>query len=255
MPRFTVSFFEEFPSQENLLKLRLVDFPTKLYLASKSYKEFLSIKNLAKKLNKNLKEVIWWPVLEKKDGYWISPFANPSAMRKLCSSLQDVNNDVMLDLELPIYKSLIVKNLFWFGRNKRLLQGCISNILKHNKVYTAEYLCSPHRNSILRRFGLSLNPAKHGSFMIKMFYSSMHDYNLRKIENFLKQYVKMYGKNFLLGLGVIARGVNNNENLLSPEGLERDLEFAKSLGVRKVIIFRLGGLNKKYVRAIDSVIE
>ena len=40
-----ISFFEEFPDKSNLNKLKLINFPIKLYLASKSYKEFLNIKN------------------------------------------------------------------------------------------------------------------------------------------------------------------------------------------------------------------
>ena len=42
-----VSFFEEFPDEQSLSKLKLIRFPTKLYLAANSYKEFSEIKFVA----------------------------------------------------------------------------------------------------------------------------------------------------------------------------------------------------------------
>ncbi len=68
-----ISFFEEFPTKENLGKLKLVTWQTKLYVAAKSVKDFNRIRSTIK--NKHIKEVIYWPVLEKEEGYWISPFS------------------------------------------------------------------------------------------------------------------------------------------------------------------------------------
>ena len=51
-----ISFYEEFPTKENLDKISLIDFPTKLITAAKNLKEFYSINNKIKKYkNKNLK--------------------------------------------------------------------------------------------------------------------------------------------------------------------------------------------------------
>ena len=39
-----ISFFEEFPQIENLAKIKLIKFPTKLYLAAENLSEFEQIK-------------------------------------------------------------------------------------------------------------------------------------------------------------------------------------------------------------------
>jgi hypothetical protein len=49
-----------------------------------------------------------------------------------------------------------------------------------------------------------------------------------------------------LGLGTIATGVLENEPILSPLNLTRDVQIAKDLGIETVTIFRLGGLTKEY---------
>ena len=59
-----IGFYEEFPTKENLDKIKLIDFSTSLIVAAKNLKEFNLIKNLTKKYkNKNIKEVIYWPIL------------------------------------------------------------------------------------------------------------------------------------------------------------------------------------------------
>ena len=71
-----ISFFEEFPTKKNLAKIRYVPFPTKLYLAAHSLKEFESIK-----VPSIVKEKIYWPILKREEGYWFSPFSKREAMQ------------------------------------------------------------------------------------------------------------------------------------------------------------------------------
>ena len=71
-----ISFFEEFPSKKNLTKINLITWPTKLYIAAKSLSEFQLIRSELKHSSpKNIKDIVYWPILEKKEGYWISPFS------------------------------------------------------------------------------------------------------------------------------------------------------------------------------------
>jgi len=145
-----ISFFEEFPTKQNLSKLKLINFPTKLYLASKSIKEFNKIKtNIS---NKNIKEIIYWPILKKEHGYWFSPFTNRQAVKKSLNEIKDT--PVMIDLELPLTKhpSLIFTQLFNFFRNKKLIKNFIKN---NNNIYTAEYFTNKKfRNFWLNFLGL-----------------------------------------------------------------------------------------------------
>lgn len=60
---------------------------------------------------------------------------------------------------------------------------------------------------------------------------------------------------YSISLGTIARGISDNEPILSPEDLERNLKFVKQAGFNKTIIFRLCGLNKKYISTINKLVK
>jgi len=66
--------------------------------------------------------------------------------------------------------------------------------------------------------------------------------------------VKNFGNRFIAGLGLTAEGIYGNERIISAELLERDLRIAKAEGVKEVIIYRLGGLNKEYMDVIQKFV-
>ena len=49
-----IEFYEEFPNEENLSKLKLIKFPTKIFIAAKSVNEFKKYEKIAKFYKKNL---------------------------------------------------------------------------------------------------------------------------------------------------------------------------------------------------------
>jgi len=242
-----ISFFEEYPTKSNLEKLELIKFQAKLYIASSSLDKFSEIREKIK--SKNIKEIIYWPILKKEEGYWYSPFSKRSAMIRTLKEIPD-NLPVMIDLELPTTQNsnLYFTQLHNFPRNKLL----ISKFIKHHKnVYTAEYF--PIK-SWMKFLGLNYNPLKYNSKMIKMFYTSMWPFPRNFLKNEIKGYNKKYKERFIPAFGTIATGVSGSEPILSPEKLEADLEIAEQNNIKEVIIFRLGGLNKNYIRVISKFI-
>ena len=239
-----ISFFEEFPNKENLSKLKLIDFKTKLYLASKSYREFREIRIK----NRFVKEIIYWPILDKKEGYWISPFSKKSALKRVFN--ENIKSSIMLDLELPRNK-LLYFNIFNFFRNKKLIR----EFIKDNKVYTAEYYPEGYlKDSFFSFIGLNFNPNKYNNKVIKMLYHSMHNFNEDFFRKEIEYGIKNYKYRYLIAFGTIAHGINKNEPLLSLEQLDKDLKIAKELNVNEVIIYRLAGLNKKYLKIIKKYV-
>src|SRR3989344_1047206 len=95
-----ISFFEEFPTEDTLAKLKLVSWPTKLYVAANNLLQFRAVTSVLRH-NKNLLEAVYWPILKKKEGYWISPFSKQGALQRLFEELENRKIPVMLDLELP----------------------------------------------------------------------------------------------------------------------------------------------------------
>ncbi len=243
-----ISFFEEFPTKENLSKLKLITWPTKLYLAANSLKEFNNIKSKIK--NKNIKEFIYWPILKKEEGYWISPFSKRKALKRIFNELENNNTSVMIDSELPTTQNplLYLTQSYKFFNNKRLIRNFIKN---YKNIYTAEYYPQGKRkDKILSFLGLHFNPNKFNSKIIKMMYHSMHSFNKDLIIKELKDGIKNYNENFLIAYGTISTGIQKTEPILKLSQLKKDLEIAKQTGIKEVIIYRLEGLNKNYLRIL-----
>lgn len=218
-----ISFFEEFPSKRNLSKLRLCK-AHKVYIASENLKEF-------RKYRRKIKNSVYWPVLKKEDGYWISPFADAKALKRVLSEIPK-NQEVMLDLELPLNRLLIIKNFLDFWKNKKLISEFIKS---HKKVI----LCEHPFDFGLKILGLSYNvPAER---RIKMIYSS--------IIPFAKFFLKN-AKAKRIGIGCIAKGIYGDEKIMKPEDLKKDLEILEG-SKKEIIIFRLGGINKEYAKIIN----
>jgi hypothetical protein len=238
-----ISYFEEFPTKDNLSKLKLIKGKTNLYLAAKSLKEF-------KKLSKNLRaECIYWPLLEKKEGYWISPWSKRSALKRIFSELEREKIPVMLDLELPTTKNpwLYLTQKINFFRNKILIKNFIESY--PGQTYLAEYYPEgTWKEKIMQWCGLHYSNSKVK--VIKMVYHSLHHFEENFIVKEIARGKEEWGENYLVALGTIAKGVKGNEPLLSPEQLEKDLQLCQRCGIKEVIIFRLGGLNQEYWRII-----
>ncbi len=243
-----ISFFEEYPTKENLEKIKYVKFPTKLYIAAKSLKEFQKIKVKSKRV----KEKVYWPILEKKEGYWFSPFSRRKAMLRIFKELKRSNVSVMIDAELPThpYPFLFFTQSHNFFRNRKLIRNFVA---KRKKVYTAEYFpSSKFSESVFNFMGLSFNSKNH--YPIKMIYSSMHDFGETMIRREIKSAQNTYGKRLRLAFGTMGHGVLGFEPVISKKLLRRDLAIAKDLGVKEVIIFRLGGLTKSYSSILEKFV-
>jgi|ETN01SMinimDraft_4_1059930.scaffolds.fasta_scaffold24465_2 hypothetical protein len=238
-------FFEEFPTIKNLNKLSLITWKHKLFLAAHSYKEFLHLQNNIKQINKKT-ECIYWPILQGKEGYWISPFSKTSALKRIFQEIPN-NQPIMLDLELPFrHPWRFLTTLPYFIKNKSLIKKFFHS---HKHVYTAEYAVL-WLSEIL---GVSYCDKKHPHTKIFMYYTSMLSKHHTKwfVENSLP-YTLKHTKKCMVGLGTIAIGILGNEPILSPNKLKEDIQEMKKLKVKDIIIFRLGGLNASYINAIKK---
>ncbi len=242
LDRLMISFFVEYPEEE-LDKIELLDFDTKLYVAAPSIREFNKIK--LKVNNLNVTDIVYWPTLKNNDGYWLSPFSDRDALLKV---IDETNGKALLwDAELPRKKYQAITRLLEFFKNKKDIENYFHK--NPGKIYTAEYF--PH-SKLLEIFGLSFNPNKFGNKMIKMIYSSMHEYPESVVQKEMAYGKNNYGDNFIVGLGTLAAGVKGDEPKISPELLERDLRIAREAGVKEAVIYRLGGLSQEYLKVIKK---
>jgi len=255
-----IDFFEEFPTVENFRKAELIDFESTIYIAAKSLKQFYDLKKQLNNINPSL-EAAYWPTLEKS--YWISPFSRTYELENLIKELlarkQNDRLKVLIDLELPILnKKLFVRNLGSFLKNKILIGRLFKLAGRLNiEFLTAEYpVIDEFSQKVLKCLGVSYSPEKYPHKKIVMLYSSLisNEKILRLMKDFTAKKFRKYGQNLQVGLGTIATGILGNEPILSPKKLDRDLNFLRENGIETAVIFRLGGLNEKYLEVIEKYV-
>ena len=245
-----ISFFEEFPTAKNLSKLKLVRWPTGLYIAAASFQEFERIRMMLQN-QKQVREVIYWPVLQKHEGYWISPFSRQQALQRIFTELHGRKIPVILDLELPTTKNpwLYLLEARHFRSNKRLIQNFINTY--PGRIMVAEYY--PERRwqeNFMSIVGLHYPSAK--ASIIKMLYTSLHHFKRGFLQQELQRGKQEYGARFKIAVGTIAKGIGGQEPILSAAALRKDLEMMRQANVPEVIIYCLGGLNKSYAAVLQA---
>jgi hypothetical protein len=251
----TISFFEEFPDDEVLEKVGNINFDTKIYLATKNLQEFSVWEKKFKNSNVYIKEVVYWPILSKKEGYWISPWSDNEALKRIFEEIEERSDKKQLTVMLDLEPSLDRERLFKFRnfiKNKRYIKKFILDSEKYNvDIITVEK--SHISDIILKPLGLSFNSKKYPIKKIKMYYSS---YQRRTstdsiIDKLFEKKMKSYrGKQIMVGLGLIGTGIHDETHRLSPEILKKEIEIAFKYGIKEVIIFRLGGLNDEYLKVL-----
>ena len=119
-------------------------------------------------------------------------------------------------------------------------------------VYLCEYYPEGKKKDwFLEKMGLHYN--NQNAKIIKMFYHSLHPlFNENFFKKELKRGKELHGNKFIASFGTIAIGINGNEPILNEKQLDNDLALAKEENVQEVIIFRLGGLNKKYQKILKK---
>lgn len=249
----TVSFFEEFPDETTVEKMALIDFDTRIYVAARNLSEFYDYEEDFKSKNKQVTGVIYWPVLEREEGYWISPWADAEALERIFNEVKERKDKrrlgMLLDLEPPLKRLRLLNFNF---KNKRKITEFIRTAEEHNiSISTVEKSYIP--DWLLELFGLSFEPEKYGNRKIKMYYSSYRRQVLPDfvVDMLLERKVKKYARDkTTVGLGLIAPGIHDETHRITPDILQRELEIASDLGIKEVIIFRLEGLDEEYLKAI-----
>lgn len=251
-----ISFFVEPTNSINLSKLKLVKFPTKLYISEYSIESYKLYKKQLQKKHKNIKEVIWWPILNVSEGYWLSPWTKRRALLRTFHNLLKEKIPILWDAEFPKNRSLIFTQSLKYFKNKKLIKAFFEKY--KGKIYTAEYFLE---SKFLKKFGeysaLSFSPKKYKNVTpIKMMYTSHWPWMSEHfIRNKIKELKEKHGNKVFIGLGCTAKGMALIEPIISPKQLERDIRICKEEGIKEVIIYRLGGMNKDYIKVIKKFIK
>ena len=253
-----VNFFEEFPNSISLSKAKLIDFPSTIFIAAKSFEEFKKWKEELEKINPNL-ESAYWPIIKRS--YWLSSFSYHEDIQKLYDDLRKNTEKkrlkILFDLEVP-FNLRLYKNVFHFRKNKKLIKTIFLESKELNiEIYTAEYPLSNRLiEKIFRFFGINYDMAKFPHKRIMMYYTNKLDKRfLRNMaEKTIDNEKKKYGDQLELALRSNAVGIFGETPNMSLDDFKRDFEFVKSKKIHTVTIFRLEGLSKEYLELIKKFV-
>lgn len=234
-----IDFFEEFPSEETLSKAKLMNGEFLVYIASSTISDFHRHRDMLSRISSNAKAA-YWPLLRRS--YWVSPFSFPEELEGLYRDLENSSPmDVLIDLELPLLRpALFLKNVPHFLENKRLIRKILG--LGHRflaAVYPATGILS---ESILRALGI-WHPQTESCVM---YYTSMIQKPaiIRWMQSAIRRRALLGHRT--VGLGCLAPGIFGTEPVITTEGLKRDMDFLTEAGVKRAILFRLGGLDSEF---------
>ncbi len=207
-----IAYFDEFKLYEDY------SGKGKIFVAAQNLSSFMSLQG----------NLVYWPVLAKEEGYWLSPWASEEGLERVFSELEGRKVPVMLDLEFPINRGLV------FQSRHKLIEEFINSY--EGEIYTIEMTALPR--PILRWVGLGYENTK----IIKMYYSSFRREWLPDfvVDYFLRLEAEdVAEKGEILALGLSNVGVYGDEPVLSEERLAKDIKIAQEAGVKEVIVFRL----------------
>lgn len=253
-----ISFLEEYPTDENLSKLKLIPFKINLYVASESARNFSDIKKKINREYKNVEEVVYWPILKVNEGYWMSAFSKYSALKRV---IKEINSNkeyfsVLWDAELPLlYKKLYVSGFFNFFRNRSLIKKILKNPNKNHPIIVAVFPKSGI-SKFLHYLAMASFYSGKFSYMDMIYTSLLTNINKRE---FLKQVIegsRSKFKNYIVSLGLIAGGVEGNTvRLISKENLSKELQLVEKLRIKEVVIYRLAGINEDYLSVVKRFVS
>lgn len=253
-----VILVEEFPTEENLSKLEMFDFPINIFVAANNITEFKKIVDKLKKYPV-VKTVGYWPTLKIEEGYWFSAFSKKEGIEKTIKELENIDGpiSVLWDAELPhLRRRLFLTEIPRFFANREIIRNFIAKPPKNVTLYVAE---NRNRGTIynlfLKMFAVTFIPDfKYDR--IEMLYGQLRPEALIEL---LKNGVAT-SKNYYPALGTTAEGIGEkprekNWMRISPKILEEQLKIAQKFGIKGVVIYRLGGIDKEYLEVIKKSLK
>lgn len=249
-----IGFVEEYPTEENLGRIKKIPFLINLYLGCRSIEDFIKLRNKIKK-HHNIKVTGYWPILNDDEGYWLSALSKRKAILRVLKELEDSkeNFPVIWDAEVPVNnKKLFITEAFKVTKNRELIQNAIKNQQKNREFIIAQLPWYDWRRVILNFCAIDFSFNDY--HRLDMLYTSIA--KTENKEEFLRESIsrgKVSYKKYSVGLGLIAKGEEpNGSPLLTPKELERDLEIVSEAGIQEAVIYRLGGVNKDYIKVLSK---
>lgn len=230
------NYFEEYPQKLTGEQLSLAEGMT-VYVAAKSYEEFLRVETDLKVRNRKV-NFAYWPILGSS--YWVSPFSSMKDIEKLATEVRvdKGQHKILIDLEFPLLRP----HRFILGLSgyRKKTQMILKLLADNGNLFTAENpvpLLNWH--NLKKKIGMSYDNPNRIFLCYQGFFLSriLHKSYIRHLKRLCS-----IGPRPSIGLGTNSSGVFAINKVVGRDLIQKDAATYKDgLGVDNFYIYQLSG--------------
>lgn len=245
-----IGLYEEFPVESRLRQLRFVPFPVTLAVAASSRSEFLELRTRIMREYSQVRDVYFWPLLSKDEGYYPGTWSSPDGVERIAREATDL--PVLWDMEMPLkrlpsspantFTNRTFLNSWFLGRKQPV------HIWRTHTTMGLDPL-------FLRLAGMHFDPLDYPEISLHL------DLYMRdtappeaQTSRILRCGVERYGERFIPSFGMLDDGQGQKGEFVSPAILRHNLILAREAGVSQIWLFGVNGMNKSVVDILRETI-
>jgi hypothetical protein len=246
-----VGLYEEYPNPWRLAKLKQLDFPVTLAIATPSRAEFLRIRSEILATYPQVREVVFWPTLTQEEGYYPGLWSDTAGIQRVIGDANDL--PVLWDLEVPRGTQDVMKlavNTWW--ANRAILTQFFKSHAQPVHIWRT-HVSTGFDSLFLRLLGMYIDPASMPNARLHLdMYATGEGQDAQQLARIIRCGVERYGERFIPALGVLNDNEGPPEVFVPTNTFKRNLEIARANGASEVWIFGANGLNPEYLAALHA---
>jgi hypothetical protein len=231
-------------------KLRQVDFPVELAVAAASRAEFLKLRDSILPAYPQVREVYFWPVLSRDEGYYTGAWSETSGIQRVAAEAEDL--PVLWDLEMPMNRTTLSFQDWWSNR------AFLDRWLRHRTTPVAIWRSNVSMGLnplFLRLVSMHFDPLEYPNVSLHLdLYMTGDGLASDLTARILRCGVEQYGERFIPSLGVLNDGEGPEHIFVPLATLRRNLQLAREAGVAEVWLFGVNGLNDEYLQVLHEAL-
>jgi hypothetical protein len=245
-----VGLYEEFPTPWRLARLKHVDFPVTLAVAAPSRSAFLSLRTTILHQYPQVREVFFWPLLAKDEGYYPGTWSDAAALQRVAADAEGL--PVLWDLEMP--PDLAHPSISSWPRNRAWLDQWL--LTRQQPVHIWRSHASMGLDPFfLRLMSMHFDPLDYPQVSLHLdLYATGAGWPSDQMARVLRCGVERYGSRFIPALGVLDDGHGSSDRFVPLATLHRDLRLAREAGVSELWLFGVNGLNEAVITTIHQTL-
>jgi hypothetical protein len=230
--------------------LKQLDFPVTVAIAATSRTEFLELRNTVLQTYSPVREVYFWPLLTREEGYYLGPWSDAQGIQRMANEANGL--PTLWDLEMPQGQRHRSFQEWW--RNRVFLEVWFRQRSAPVHIWRS-HVTMGLNPVFLRMIGMHFDPSENPRVSLQLdLYTAGAGQPREELARILRCGVEAYGQRFIPAFGVLNDGEGPADIFVPPETLRRNLQLAREAGVSEIWLFGVNGLNSAYLTALKETL-